>query len=69
LSYVQKRQALGEHDPKESRETIMQAFDFVLSQVGTDKDSGSIWEEYIRFIKSGEVLLLGYFNKIGRKHL
>ena len=33
--------------------TIAESFDFALKNVGMDKDSGSIWQEYIDFLKSG----------------
>ena len=37
-----------------SRETIIQAYEFVTSVVGTDKESGSLWLEFIHFLKEGE---------------
>lgn len=37
------------------RDTIRKAYEFALSHVGQDKDSGEIWMEYIAFLKSGEV--------------
>lgn len=39
----------------EMRDTIRKAYEFALSHVGQDKDSGEIWMEYIAFLKSGEV--------------
>ncbi|KAJ7801935.1 hypothetical protein B0H14DRAFT_3489077 [Mycena olivaceomarginata] len=31
-------------------ETVHKAFDFALSHIGQDRDSGSIWAEYIQFL-------------------
>lgn len=38
-----------------TRETVRKAYEFALSHVGQDKDSGEIWNEYIQFLKVGEV--------------
>jgi hypothetical protein len=39
----------------QTREVIKKSYDFALNHVGQDKDSGSIWEEYIQFLKDGTV--------------
>ncbi|KAK1224668.1 mRNA 3'-end-processing protein rna14 [Marasmius sp. AFHP31] len=36
------------------RQHIRQAYDFALSMVGNDKDSGDIWYDYLVFLKSGQ---------------
>ncbi|KAF1808917.1 hypothetical protein P152DRAFT_176284 [Eremomyces bilateralis CBS 781.70] len=36
-----------------ARRTVSEAFERVLQEVGTDKDSGEIWREYIQFLRSG----------------
>ena len=32
---------------------IHQAYDVALAQVGLDKESGKLWQDYVNFIKSG----------------
>ncbi|KAI9103161.1 hypothetical protein DFS34DRAFT_354924 [Phlyctochytrium arcticum] len=57
LSYVRRAHSGTNVPPEkkaESRQTILKAFEFVLQNIGTDKDSGSIWAEYIQFLKVGE---------------
>lgn len=39
-----------------TRDTVRKSYDFALSHVGQDKDSGDIWMDYIQFLKSGEVI-------------
>lgn len=39
-----------------TRDTVRKSYDFALSHVGQDKDSGEIWMDYIQFLKSGEVI-------------
>jgi hypothetical protein len=41
---------------EQARTTISQAYEFVISVVGIDKDSGSIWADYLDFVKSSQVL-------------
>jgi len=38
-----------------SREAVSKAYEFALSRIGQDKDSGDIWSDYIQFLKAGEV--------------
>ncbi|KAG4305368.1 hypothetical protein PORY_000924 [Pneumocystis oryctolagi] len=38
----------------QARLVISQAYEFVLAHVGIDKDSGSIWSDYINFVKTAE---------------
>jgi hypothetical protein len=38
-----------------SREAVSKAYEFALSRIGQDKDSGDIWSDYIQFLKVGEV--------------
>ncbi|KAJ7735126.1 Suf-domain-containing protein, partial [Mycena maculata] len=37
-----------------TREVVRKAFDFALNHIGQDRDSGSIWAEYIQFLDSAE---------------
>lgn len=41
---------LGETD--NNRKIISDVFDYVLTEIGIDKDAGCIWEDYIDFLKS-----------------
>ena len=36
-----------------ARNLIYQAYDLALTNIGIDKDSGKIWQDFIQFIKSG----------------
>ncbi|EMR08331.1 hypothetical protein PNEG_03171 [Pneumocystis murina B123] len=38
----------------QARSVISQAYEFVLAHVGIDKDCGSIWSDYINFVKTAE---------------
>ena len=38
----------------EARATVSKAYEFVLQHVGLDRDSSSIWTEYIGFVKTGQ---------------
>ncbi|QSL65932.1 hypothetical protein MERGE_003069 [Pneumocystis wakefieldiae] len=40
----------------QARSVISQAYEFVLAHVGIDKDCGSIWSDYINFIKTAEII-------------
>ncbi|KAI0448638.1 hypothetical protein F5B21DRAFT_98318 [Xylaria acuta] len=52
LNYVRRRNDLN--DPSgQARQTVSQAYDFVLNNIGQDRDAGTIWQDYISFIKSG----------------
>jgi cleavage stimulation factor subunit 3 len=37
-----------------TRETVRKAYDYALNHVGQDRDSGSIWAEYIQFLNVPE---------------
>ena len=36
-----------------NRKVVAEAYNFVLDNVGIDRDSGRIWQEYIQFVRSG----------------
>ena len=42
-----------------NRQTITQAYEFVLGQVGIDVDAGRLWVDYIEMLKSGPGVLGG----------
>ncbi|KXS17978.1 Suf-domain-containing protein [Gonapodya prolifera JEL478] len=55
LNYIRRRFSGGEGEKRiEARNTISKAYEFVVGNIGVDKDSGTIWSDYLYFIKSGE---------------
>jgi cleavage stimulation factor subunit 3 len=52
LDYVRRRNDLSDSTGK-ARQTVAQAYEFVISNIGLDKDSGKIWADYIQFLKFG----------------
>jgi cleavage stimulation factor subunit 3 len=52
LNYIRRRNDLTNDVTGTARTTISQAYDFVLANIGIDRDSGKIWQEYIQFIRS-----------------
>jgi cleavage stimulation factor subunit 3 len=53
LDYVRRRNNLTTDTSGQARRTISSAYDFALQNIGMDKDSGSVWVDYIQFIQSG----------------
>ncbi|KAB8228546.1 mRNA 3'-end-processing protein rna14 [Aspergillus alliaceus] len=53
LDYVRRRNPLTTDTTGQSRRIISSAYDLALQYVGVDKDSGSIWTDYVQFIRSG----------------
>ena len=41
-----------------ARDVIRKCYDFALGHAGQDKDSYEIWQDYINFLKAGEVRVL-----------
>ncbi|KAJ3341063.1 mRNA 3'-end-processing protein rna14 [Gonapodya sp. JEL0774] len=55
LNYIRRRFSGGEGEKKvEGRTTVAKAYEFVVGNVGADKDSGMVWNDYLFFIKAGE---------------
>ncbi|RFU29247.1 hypothetical protein B7463_g7106, partial [Scytalidium lignicola] len=52
LDYIRRRNDLTIDASGQARATVSQAYDFVLSNIGVDRDSGKIWQDYIQFIRS-----------------
>ncbi|KAJ9148474.1 mRNA 3'-end-processing protein rna-14 [Pleurostoma richardsiae] len=50
LDYIRRRNDLSDTSGQ-ARQTVTQAYEFVLDNVGIDKDSGKIWSDYIQFIR------------------
>ncbi|KAI1173088.1 hypothetical protein F4777DRAFT_559170 [Nemania sp. FL0916] len=53
LNYVRRRNDLSNDPSGSARQTVSQAYEFVLDNIGQDRDAGAIWQDYIAFIKSG----------------
>jgi len=53
LDHVRRRNDILTDASGQGRQTVSQAYEFVLNHVGHDKDSGKIWQDYIAFIKAG----------------
>lgn len=56
IDYVRRRYPLEEG---ENRKIIVQAYEFVLPQVGIDINAGKLWTDYIEILKSGPGILGG----------
>ncbi|KAL1838518.1 hypothetical protein VTJ49DRAFT_2592 [Mycothermus thermophilus] len=52
LDYIRRRNDLTDTTGN-ARQTVARAYEFVIDNIGLDKDSGKIWAEYIQFIKFG----------------
>lgn len=53
LNYIRRRNDLTNDTTGQARRTIAQSYEFVIDNIGVDRDSGIIWQDYIQFIKSG----------------
>ncbi|KAI0886461.1 uncharacterized protein GGS22DRAFT_157901 [Annulohypoxylon maeteangense] len=52
LNYIRRRNDLNDTTGR-ARQTVSQSYEFVLNNIGQDRDAGSIWQDYIHFIKTG----------------
>jgi cleavage stimulation factor subunit 3 len=59
IDFIRRRFNLTNDQNGQSRQTIIQAYEFVLDQVGIDVDSGKLWIDYIELHKSGPGVLGG----------
>ncbi|SCV72519.1 BQ2448_4056 [Microbotryum intermedium] len=56
LDFVRRRNPIDLAQPeaaKQARATIAKSFEFALQHVGQDRDAGSLWSEYLEFLKEG----------------
>lgn len=52
LNYIRRRNDLS--DPTgTARQTVQRSYEFVIDNIGVDKDSGKIWQDFIQFIRNG----------------
>ncbi|KAI0129178.1 hypothetical protein BJ170DRAFT_707338 [Xylariales sp. AK1849] len=52
LNYIRRRNDLNDATGQ-ARNIVNSSYEFVLDNVGQDRDSGRIWQDYIQFIKNG----------------
>lgn len=52
LDYIRRRNDIND-TTGQARQIVNQSYEFVLDNIGQDRDSGRIWQDYINFIKSG----------------
>ncbi|WVQ71644.1 hypothetical protein IAR50_001184 [Cryptococcus sp. DSM 104548] len=55
LHYIRRQNPILDGAPNNDqvRDTIAKAYDFALRECGNDRESGEIWDEYIKFVASG----------------
>ncbi|KAL9103325.1 MAG: hypothetical protein Q9163_001631 [Psora crenata] len=59
LDHVRRHNNLTTDTSDATRQTINSAYELALKQVGLDKDSGRMWQDYILFIKSAPGIIGG----------
>lgn len=52
LDHIRRINNLTTDTSGQARQTINQAYDLALKQIGLDKESGNLWQDYINFVKS-----------------
>lgn len=52
LDYIRRRNNLTTDTGGKARSIVSQSYEFVLNNVGCDREAGRIWSEYIQFVKS-----------------
>lgn len=53
LDYVRRRNNLSTDQSGKARTTIAMAYEFVLTNVGIDFESGKLWRDYLAFVRDG----------------
>ncbi|KAG6013803.1 mRNA 3'-end-processing protein rna14 [Claviceps pusilla] len=53
LNYIRRRNDLTNDPTGQARRTVTQSYEFVIDNIGVDRDSGNIWYDYVQFIKNG----------------
>ncbi|KAM0324839.1 hypothetical protein ACHAQA_007805 [Verticillium albo-atrum] len=53
INYIRRRNDLSNDPNGQARQVINQSYEFIIDNVGMDRDSGSLWKDWIQFIKSG----------------
>ncbi|KAH8692688.1 mRNA 3'-end-processing protein rna14 [Talaromyces proteolyticus] len=53
LDYIRRRHPLTTDTSGQARRTISSAYDLALTHIGMDRESASLWTDYVQFIKTG----------------
>lgn len=53
LDYIRRRNDLNNDPSGQARRTVTQSYEFVIDNIGVDRDSGNIWQQYVQFVKNG----------------
>ncbi|KAK5374757.1 mRNA 3'-end-processing protein rna14 [Exophiala xenobiotica] len=53
INYIRRRNSMQSGDTARAYNIINESFSFALKTIGMDKDSGTLWQDYITFLKSG----------------
>ncbi|KAH6670972.1 mRNA 3'-end-processing protein RNA14 [Plectosphaerella plurivora] len=53
INYIRRRNDLVNDPNGAARQVISQSYEFVIDNVGMDRESGQLWKDWIQFIKSG----------------
>jgi cleavage stimulation factor subunit 3 len=53
LDYVRRRNPLTTDTTGQARRIISSAYELALQNIGMDKDSATVWTDYVQFIRSG----------------
>ena len=53
LDHVRRHNNTTTDTSGSARQIIYQAYDLALKNIGIDKDSGKLWQDYIQFLRSG----------------
>ena len=59
LDYVRRVNDVNNDPNGKARQTLNQTFEFILSKIGIDKDSGQIWQDFIQLIRNGPGVIGG----------
>ncbi|KAG8674398.1 mRNA 3'-end-processing protein rna14 [Fusarium poae] len=53
LDYIRRRNDLNNDPNSQARRTVALSYEFVIDNIGVDRDSGNIWQQYVQFVKNG----------------
>ena len=53
VNYIRRRNNISTGDTAKAYKIVSEVFTFALDQIGLDKDAGSLWTDYIGFVKAG----------------
>ncbi|GAO18387.1 uncharacterized protein UV8b_05405 [Ustilaginoidea virens] len=53
LNYIRRRNDLTNDPTGQARRTVTQSYEFVIDNIGCDRESGNIWQDYVQFVRNG----------------